>query len=514
MRRKLEILTIFLALACICHAYTSSQLYVNSTLKFYGGDCINNTYCTSNYCLLNRTCGCLVDSDCVYGGYCHSTGVCKASIYTEFGIYSHNTKMTIIGNNYYPNGVASLKIINSSGSIISSFPINVSVNSTGSFVYDYVVTAPNGSYTIIGEEILHHLDYANKTVGIKSPYRFYGRIINPFNGTVPSLIYVYYNGSRIAVANEVYDLLFDYGKKYDIIIKPSIPIEIRQLLVHWIANQGQVTDMMGFDELPATGNYSKIDVFYPLITNYEDIVLTFFYPDNIKLYKCADWNFTERRCSNGNWTLVGAYNGTETNITFHPGDPGLGIVKTTAAEVKKIIEEENKKSSYVSGGIVKLGELNEALLAETCLGTNQNFFFYINNKKYVARQLNFTQNSSTVEINDRIYVLKLGEIIKIDIDGNGLNDMKINFENAKYSKSCYKFYELREISGNVTEEAPMKKTIQIAAIIIQSWNYLPLLILAILLAIIFVYVYYIFKENKKEQKNIVKKKLKKKHKKK
>jgi hypothetical protein len=276
--------------------------------------------------------------------------------------------------------------------------------------------------------------------------------------------------------------------------------------------------MMGFDELPATGNYSKIVVFYPLITNYEYIILTFFHPENIKLYKCADWNFTGRRCSDGSWILIGAYNGTETNITFHLGDPGLGIITTTAAEVKEI----NKKGVYVPGGIAKLGGLNEVLLAETCLGTNQNFFFYVKNTKYSAKQINLTENSSTIEVNGRIYVLKLGETVKIDLDGNGLSELKVNFESAKYSKSCYKFYELREISGNVTEEALVKKTGRIAAKIIQRWNYLPLLILAILLAVVFVYVYYRRKENKKkqeeilrkEQKNKAKKNRKKKHKKK
>ncbi len=513
MRRKLEILIIFLALACICNAYVSSQLYVNSTLKFYGGDCVNNTHCTSNYCL-NNTCACLVNSDCVYGGYC-STGVCynNASIYTEFSNYSHNTIMTIIGNNYYPNSVALLKIMNASGSIVNSFPINVSVNSTGSFVYYYNVTAPNGSYTIIGEGILRYLDYANKTVEISSPYRFYGRIINPFNGTVPSNLSVYYNGILIAVDDEVYDLLFDYGNKYDIIIKPDIQ-HIKQLLIHWIANQGHVGDIMGFDEAPPVGNYSSVIVFYPLITNYEDIILTLNDIKNIKLYKCANWNFTGRRCINFNWTLIGASLNYEINLTFTPGDPGIGIEKTSVAEVKKIIGEEKRRSSYVSGAIAKLGGLDEVLLAETCLGTNQNFLFYLNNKKYSATQVNLTENSSTIEINGRIYVLKLGETVKIDIDGNGLNDIKVNFESAKYSKSCYKFYELREIAGNMTEEALVKKTWRTAAKIIQSWNYLLLLILAILLAIIFVYIYYRLKENKRKQEEILKKEQKKKARKK
>jgi len=494
MRRKLEILIIFLALACMCQAYVPSQVYVNSSLKFYGGNCTDNIYCTSNYCL-NSSCACLVKPDCVYGGYC-SAGACinNASIYTEFNVYSHNTTITITGNNYYPNSVITLVITNSSGGIVTGFPVNVTINSTGSFVYNYAVTAPNGSYTIIGDGDFRYLDYANKTVLIESPYRFYGRIINPFNGTVPSVLNVYYNGTLIAVDDEVYDLIFNYGKKYDIVIKPNIS-SIKQLLIHWIANQGHVGDIIGFDEAPGTTNYSKIVVFYPLITNYDDIVLTLVHLKNLTLYKCADWNFTGRKCK-GNWIKLGAFLSDEINLTFAPGDPGIGIEKVTAGGKGRIVVGGITRTPYSPGGIAKLGNLNEALLIKTCLGIDQKVYFYVKSIKYAARLTGAAVNSSTIEIDGKSYVMKLDSQMKIDLDNNGMDDTKIYFDKVNGSKTCYEFYELKETAtaGNITEM--LKKARTEAAKVINSWDYrVPLLIVLVLLLIIFM----IYRELSKKQ---------------
>lgn len=500
MKRKLEILILVIALACVSHAQTPSQLFVNSTLKFYGGNCTTNLHCTSNYCL-NNTCACTDSSDCVYGGYC-SAGTCynNASIYTEFDTYSRNTTMTIIGNNYYPNSVALLKIINYSGSVVSGFPINVNVNSTGSFMHDYLVTAPNGSYTIIGEGILRYTDYANKTVDIASPYKFYGRIIDPFNGTVPSNIFVYYNGILIAVDDEVYELTFDYGKKYDIIIKPDIS-SIKQLLIHWIANEGHVGDIMGFDEAPVTGNFSKIIVFHPLLTNYEDIILTVITVKNVNMYKCADWNFTGRICNN-NWILFGTYANTEINLTLTPGDPGIGIEKITGKKKEEKGEEGagGGGGGGSVGGIMKLDSMPEALLAKTCLGINQSYLFYIKRVKYSAKLVFLTGELSTLKINDNIYSFKLNHTQEIDIDDNGIIDTKIYFEEIKSGKACYDFYEVREGKESAENITIMGLVFEEGRLVVEKLgpNYLIWILIILLLIILLIILIYIRRRRRKE----------------
>lgn len=317
------------------YAGTQAGVHVNSTLFFYGENCSTFLECTSNSCVAG-TCACVTDADCVYGGNCVApTCFSNAYIRTEYLKYSPGVLMKITGVNYTPDSVISLNIFNSTKNL-SIFPINVNVNSSGDFVYFWNTSNDYGNFTVEGAGIARYVDHANTSVEILEPFGFSGKVQNSTNGTTPSNVYLYFNdGALLAIDDEVYVFNLSYGTVYDIVVMPGGINALKKIFINNVVSQGPLGDFLMIDDVPESNsnfkNFESLNAFNPLFSNFGNIIVTFTHSNNVEIYKCLDWNTTSRRCNDdvAGWQLIATSAGTETNISFDYGDPGIGIFKKT-----------------------------------------------------------------------------------------------------------------------------------------------------------------------------------------
>lgn len=266
-------------------------------------------------------------------------------IVTDFDQYSPNVTVEIIGLNYSSSGTVNLTITNASGVIVNTSI--VSTNSTGGFTYNWTAISVLGNYSINGLDLSTTL-YANKTIEIAAPYRWQGIVFNSSELAESSNVTVYYYnasapdhlGAIYATDDETYNLTFQYGVRYIFVVDPiEFSPPLKQIKLDWVANTGQLGNIIGIDDVPLSQstfkNFLYLVAAYINITDFESYSITISHStaDYYKVYKCGDWNFTERRCNADNESgWINVYNitdgATETNLTYYtPGDPGFGIVR-------------------------------------------------------------------------------------------------------------------------------------------------------------------------------------------
>ncbi len=339
-------------------ASTETGVNVKNGLFFYGHSCVSDSNCTSNLCVSN-VCGCILDSDCTYGGICTSP-ICisNASMDTEYQEYSPGVVVKIQGIGFYPGSRINLTIINSTGNI-AGFPVTVYADQQGNFNYFWNATENLGNLTIEASGTTRYVDYSNTTIEILNPYNFTGRVRDYSTGAVPSSVNLYFNGSLIAVDDEVYSINLSYGKKYDIIVLPQNLEGFERVFIKGIINEGPLEDFIALDKSPVQNsnfrNFNNILSFNPLLSSYDNITVNVSFSGSVELFKCTDWNMSQRRCNDDDsWVSIGKFTGNHAEITFSPGDPGIGIY---ALPFIKEDERTRRHSTVVMpGGIVSSEE--------------------------------------------------------------------------------------------------------------------------------------------------------------
>ncbi len=116
------------------------------------------------------------------------------SISVQYSWYRRNDTIFLHGKGFSPLSNVSLRLFNSSGSIVMGFPINISSNSTGGINYSYVSNLRNGNYTFNATDLRY--ENLNNITSIE--------IISPIIYT-DQLIYV--NGDTVYVTGQYFDRL-------------------------------------------------------------------------------------------------------------------------------------------------------------------------------------------------------------------------------------------------------------------------------------------------------------------
>ncbi len=257
-------------------------------------------------------------------------------LYTRFDKYSSGVDIEIKGYYFTPFGTLNLDIINSSNGSILNYPKNLTLDSSGNFVE--ILKTDNltvGNYTIIAINLNNSILSKNKTFRLLLPYIGHGKIFDPFYGTVNLNMKVYDEYNNLVFTDDgEYDLLFEYGKVYNVHIIPINLPGIELIVLEWLVNQDDFTDMTGLDSIPVDYpdltddiHMDRLTGVMPLVT-YNKLTIYFTHSSRpkLRLYKCLGWNFTARKCD-GNWSFVKniTEGSTRTNITLYPGDPGFAI---------------------------------------------------------------------------------------------------------------------------------------------------------------------------------------------
>ncbi|MEA3430527.1 MAG: hypothetical protein U9R08_04605 [Nanoarchaeota archaeon] len=255
----------------------------------------------------------------------------ESSLYTEHEIYSPGINISILGSHFTDDGLIEFYILNSTGSVIANYPINLSTDGSGSFntIWDTCGMAYD-NYTLLAKDLNEYTNNRDKIIEILPPYEAFGRLVEAPNKTGDGEILVYRDSDDrlIAIDDEIYNLSFLWGMSYTIEINPYNYRGLDKIIFYDFINVGTIGDFLGIDSIDER-KWNRLVVVNPLITHFSnmEVQLSFDNSQGFQLFKCLNWNFTERYCNDDNWTvLANLTNGSRsTTIFLEPADPGLGI---------------------------------------------------------------------------------------------------------------------------------------------------------------------------------------------
>ncbi len=262
-----------------------------------------------------------------------------AALSTEFDEYSPNTTVLINGSGFTANGNVSVNVTNATGQVLSGFPITASLNSSGRFNASWSIGSNNtGNYTISAQDQEKTFLTASKVVEVLQPYSFVNaNITSPTNQTINTTINIYDpNGNLLTSSNNTLNFTFDFGRTYIIQFLPNLTVCTGINIS--ISNIGQsFGSILNIDRPPAnsTTKDPPVDEICPfdIPINFTSITFTMSHPAVVDsgIYKCLNWNLTQRRCTDENWTLIQVVENGATSTTvsdLRPGDPALAIGTT------------------------------------------------------------------------------------------------------------------------------------------------------------------------------------------
>jgi len=163
-----------------------------------------------------------------------------------------------------------------------------------------------------------------------------GTITDAFGSNVFSRTEIYYSGESALLQNstETYNFPVACGRNYTFRVVPDSGnfTELVMCNLSVIKNITEVVDLEDSPEdmeSPDGYNWTEAIAWSPNASlNYTSIRVNMTYSgSNLAFYKCSNWNYTSRNCTDDNWTYYeDVPDGTNSySRTFAAGDPGGGI---------------------------------------------------------------------------------------------------------------------------------------------------------------------------------------------
>lgn len=246
-----------------------------------------------------------------------------------------------------------------------------------------------------------------------------GVITSAFGSTVFSETLLYNStGEFISNQTEDYNYTVRCNLTYDFIVRPDTG-NFKELRVWEINVTTNITEVVDLEDSPndmqspeSVLNWTEAISWFPNETmNYSAITINVSYGNssNLAFYKCANWTYDQRNCTDDNWTYVTDIpNGPGLFIyNFTPGDPGAGIAnKPNVTTMLKV---------YDVTGLPEAGRINAGSLVGIFYnGTQVNFTY---GKSYrIEMYLNNTDNNTNGIIKDPYYD-NIQEELGIDMVG-------------------------------------------------------------------------------------------------
>jgi len=265
----------------------------------------------------------------------------------------------------------------------------------------------------------YETDWNNDSVIIENICFIEGTVTDPDEGYVASGIYLYDElGQEIASDDQEYFMAVECNNTYDFTVIPDSGdlVEISVLNFTLTNDVSEILDMEDSTwtnpDIPESiGNVSTMVSWYPhLALNFSYVNVTMTYNgSNLTAYKCLNWNYTDRNCTDDNWTYNDSVPDGYFNVSelFAPGDPA------------KIIAPSARIQSYVKlydvTSLVDAGRMGGGSLVGTYYNASEiNFTF---GKSYrVEMHLNNTHENSNSIIREPYYHNIPAELT-IDTDG-------------------------------------------------------------------------------------------------
>lgn len=136
------------------------------------------------------------------------------SISVQYSWYRRNDTVVLHGKGFSPLSTISLRLFNSSGNIVTGFPINLSSNSTGGINYSYFADIRNGNYTFNATDLSYENLNNLTSIEILSPILYTDQLIY-VNGDTVYITGLYFDrlaNVTIDIINETGGSLLGYPK--------------------------------------------------------------------------------------------------------------------------------------------------------------------------------------------------------------------------------------------------------------------------------------------------------------
>lgn len=163
-----------------------------------------------------------------------------------------------------------------------------------------------------------------------------GEVTDAFGSTVPSNVQMYdINWSIVGNTTQDYNISVICNRTYYFVIIPDSGNFISLVMNNLTVNTS-ITEVVDLEDAPETMmgpgsfiNWTEAIAWSPNMTlNFTSITINMTYSgNNLGFYKCSNWNYTTRNCTDDNWTFFDDVPDGNNNYTrtFSKGDPGGGI---------------------------------------------------------------------------------------------------------------------------------------------------------------------------------------------
>ena len=255
-------------------------------------------------------------------------------ITTNSNKFSPGVPIHLKGYNFTLSSNVSLSVqkLNSSTNL-TGFPKTLNTSYYGNFTYKINTSNMSlGRYLITVTDKNNYCLTKHTKIITLSPYNFQGIIFNPDYQPVPSNVTVHHENQIVHLDDEVYDIWFDYGKYYDIVIEPENITGLDKIIYRAMINHGNTTDILGLDNTSLSAsykNFSTLFAYNPVLENYKYIKLNLTHKPGKQefVYKCPGWDFENSNCPDEKWEYIATFPAEKESmmITLPKGDPGIGL---------------------------------------------------------------------------------------------------------------------------------------------------------------------------------------------
>ncbi|RLE39642.1 hypothetical protein DRJ17_00400 [Candidatus Woesearchaeota archaeon] len=344
------VLLVLLVLPMAYSDVTSANVFLNPQPT--GEPCVSDEGCITGLCVPGYgICACLNNGHCPNGYVCINNLCVTSHLSTDFNKYSMNTNVTITGDDFSSNGLLELSIRNSSAFVFG--PLNRSLDSGGWFTYSWNISdSPYGNYTVVATDLNESALSKNITFQVVPPYTLSVRVVDASNASMPSIVNISIkragqNDSEYHLDDENISTVLSYAVYYNIRIQPTDEIDVEEVFIDSLVNIGNLSgELVGIDDTPENAstfaNFVALAAIQPYfnVSRIDHYSVVIKHPTNktFVLFKCVDWNFTERRCNTDatNWTFVKFVTAGASLTTvdiYNQGDPGLGVFTSCGRDI-------------------------------------------------------------------------------------------------------------------------------------------------------------------------------------
>ena len=217
-------------------------------------------------------------------------------------------------------------------------------NTVATYITWDLIDYPDGNYTInvtCDDQAGNNGNSTTAWLEIDVWCTVIGNITDFYDGLVVSNTRISYEstGALVDSDNEEYYMTVLCGYNYTFEVHPLLG-NFTYLSVNNLSVETDIIEVVDLEEMPRDIEehpeifdlWTEVVAWDPNPTNdsfnYSSITLNFTYDgSNLAAYKCANWNYTARNCTDDNWTFIEDVVDGRNNYTrtFLPGDPAMGV---------------------------------------------------------------------------------------------------------------------------------------------------------------------------------------------